>query len=496
MMTRQERENKYKALFTCCGTEGFKTAARKLALADLYFLLTRILKRKDCRRDWHYARCNEVQAAPNDRLDLWAREHYKSTIITFALTIQDILRDPEITVGLFSHTRPIAKGFLRQIKREFENNELLKLLFPDVLYKSPKSESPKWSEDDGIVVKRQGNPKEATIEAWGVVDGQPTSKHFKLLVFDDVVTKESVNTPDQIKKVTDAWELSLNLGADGGNTRYIGTRYHFNDTYKTMMTRGIVTPRIYPATADGTVSGEPVFLSREALAKKRRAMGPYTFGCQMLQDPKADEVQGFKEDWLKYWKGGNTNGLNLYLLCDPASAKKRDSDYTCMMVLGLGSDENVYVVDMVRDRLNLPERARTLLRLHRRWRPLATGYEQYGKDADIEHIQDKMERENYRFTITPVGGSMSKEDRIRRLIPYFESGRLYLLPECKRRNYEGVFEDLTQVFVNDEYLSFPVSAHDDMLDCAARLLDLNFEFPMRESVEASDTADMEYDMYA
>lgn len=495
MMTRQERENKYRELFRRCGTEGFKTAARKLALTDLYFLLTRVLKRKDCRNDWVYDRCGEVQAAPDDCLDLWAREHYKSTIITFGLTIQDILNDPEITVGLFSHTRPVAKGFLRQIKREFESNELLKLLFPDILWKNPKVESPKWSEDEGIVVKRQSNPKEATVEAWGLVDGQPTSKHFARLVYDDVVTKESVTTPDMIRKVTEAWELSLNLGAQGGRVRYIGTRYHANDTYKTMMQRGVVTPRIYPATVDGTVGGEPVFLSRDALAKKRQAMGPYTFGCQMLLDPKADETQGFQEGWLRFWKAENLKGLNLYLLCDPANAKKKSSDYTSFFVLGLGSDENIYVVDMVRDRLNLTERTKTLMRLHRRYRPLITGYEQYGKDADIEHIEDVMERENYRFTIVPVGGSMSKEDRIRRLIPYFESGRFYLPTECRRRNYEGTVEDLTQVFINDEYLSFPVSAHDDMLDCGSRIFDIKAEYPMTSSDEAADTAEMDYEMF-
>ena len=146
-------------------------------------------------------------------LDLWARGgHYKiAQFSRSGWTIQDILNNPEITVGIFSHTRPIAKGFLRQLKRELESNETLKAIFPEILYANPKADSPKWSEDEGIIVRRKSNPKEATIEAWGLVDGQPTSKHYKLMLYDDVVTRESVTTPDMINKTTEAWELSSNL---------------------------------------------------------------------------------------------------------------------------------------------------------------------------------------------------------------------------------------------------------------------------------------------
>src|SRR5215831_11412236 len=154
------------------GKEGLRKARRALGRADLYFLMTDILHRQDMRRDWIYQRCREVQASPNGHLDLWAREHYKSTIITFGLTVQDILNNPEITVGIFSHTRGIAKGFLAQIMREMRDNEDLKALYPDVLWGEPERDAPKWSENDGIIVKRKGNPKEATVEAWGVVDGQ------------------------------------------------------------------------------------------------------------------------------------------------------------------------------------------------------------------------------------------------------------------------------------------------------------------------------------
>lgn len=471
--------------------------ARKLWLeerhkcrTDLFYLLTDVLNRADIDRPWLEARCREVQVGPNGFLDLWAREHYKSTIITFGKTIQDILAshgdDPlsewegrEVTVGIFSHTRPISKGFLRQIKGEFERNDRLKDLFPDVLWANPYRDAPKWSEDDGIVVRRKSNPKEATLEAWGLVDGQPTSKHFFVQVYDDVVTKESVTTPEMIAKTTAALELSYNLGADGGYKRFIGTRYHYNDSYKTVIDRKTAIPRIYPATDDGTLTGNPVLLPAETLAEKRRDMGPYTYACQMLQDPKGDETQGFREDWLRYYDGA-VNGTVRYLLVDPASKKRASNDYTSMWVVGLGGDQNYYVLELIRDRLNLTQRGKLVMELHRKWRPKEVRYEEYGLQADIEHIKFVQELESYRFDITPVAGKVAKTDRIKRLIPLFEAKRVYLPRSQNRTNYEGVTEDMVHVFVQEEYKAFPVSIHDDMLDALARIAepDLTLAWPI------------------
>lgn len=461
---------------------------KNLCTNDLFFLLVYGLNRPDADSDWVFDRCREVQAEPDNRLDLWAREHYKSTVITFALTIQDILNNPELTFGIFSHTRPIAKGFLRQIKREFESNERLKKWFSDILWAAPHKEAPKWSEDEGIVVKRKGNPKEATVEAWGLVDGQPTSKHYKRMIYDDTVTRESVTTPEMIAKVTEAWELSRNLSSEGGATRYIGTRYHFNDTYNTMMSRGI-TPRIYPATDDGKVDGAPVHLSRARLDEKYTEMGAYTFGCQMLQNPTADRVQGFKEEWLRHYEKMTRDGLNVCILVDAASEKKKDSDYTAYTVLGFASDRNVYVLDLVRDRLSLTERAAKLFELHAHWKPNDVGYEKYGMMADIEHIQSKMEDRNYRFPITELGGSMPKPDRIRRLIPEFEHGKIWLPQKLDRIDYQGRSFDLVEVFKVEEYKPFPVMLHDDMLDSLSRVYDLypggyaKFPWPIDNQVD-------------
>lgn len=460
---------------------------RELAKHDLFYLLVAILGRKDINRDWLFDRCREVEADPNGRLDLWAREHYKSSIINTGLTIRDILRDPEITVGIFSFNRPTAKAFLRQIKREFEANERLRALFPDILWELPHKEAPKWSEDDGIIVKRKGNPKESTIEAHGLVEGSPTSKHFRLMVYDDVVTPESVTTPDMIRKVTEAWEMSLSLSTDGGIARYIGTRYHYNDTYKTILDRGSAVERRHPVTYDGTVDGEPVLWTREQVAKRRRDQGVYTFSSQMLLDPTADRAQGFREEWLRYYVGGNDfANCNKYLLVDAASEKKKESDYTAMVVIGLAEDENYYLLDAIRDRLSLTERADAVFSLHRRWRPRGVGYEKYGMMADVEYIKERQGRENYRFEIAELGGQVPKPDRIRQMIPVFESGRFHLPETLLKVDYEGRHVDLVVAFVNDEYKPFPVALHDDMFDAIARIRDPGLGAVWPKSVVVED----------
>lgn len=456
-------------------------AQRKLCRTDLFFLLSIACGRADIDRDWLYERCREVQAEPDGYLDLWAREHYKSSIITFGKSLQDILADPEVTIGIFSHTRPIAKGFLGQLKRELEQNRDLIELFPDVLYSNPKVEAPKWSLDDGIIVRRKENPTVATVEAWGLVDGQPTGKHFKVMVYDDIVTLASVTTPEQIHKTTDAWATSLNLGVHGGRRRMIGTRYHVNDSYREILKRGAAVKRLHAATDDGTMQGKPVLLDRPTLIQKRSDQGPYVFGCQMLLNPTADSAQSFKEKWVQHYKTlGNHAEWNRYLLVDPANAKKKSSDSTVMVVIGLAPDQNYYLLYAIRDRLNLSERTEKVFQLHRDWNPLKVGYEQYGMQADIQHIRHVQEEKNYRFKIQELGGAMPKQDRIKRLVPLFEQSKFWLPESLEYKDCEDRTRDFVKEFLEDEYLAFPVCVHDDMLDVMARILDIGSEFPKKE----------------
>ena len=482
-----------------------KEVIRELVLADLYYLLVRVCGRKDMLpcvsrpgfvdNQFAFDRCREVQASPNGYLDLWAREHWKSSIITFGLTLHDILNDPETTFGFFSHTRPIAKAFLRQIQREMESNKVLHQCFPDILWGENTKDSPKWSEDDGIIVKRKSNPNEATIEAWGLVDGQPTSKHFKKLLYDDVVVAGSVTNEDMIAKVMVEMERSYNLGTTPGVKRAAGTRWHFNDAYRTVSERGTFKLREYPGR-EGGEDGKSIVWNDETHQEKRRNMGPYTYAAQILLNPKADALQGFKREWLRHYKTISVSQwmkMSRYLLADPASSKKKGSDYTAMGVIGLNTDGRFYLLDYIRDRLSLTERTSRLFELHRQWKiRQPVRYEKYGLQADTEHIKSEQEKQNYRFDLIEVGGQTKKQDRIGRLIPVFEQGNFYLPESLHKTNYEKVTIDLIRDFIESQYAPFPVGLHDDGLDMISRILEPDLRLVWPKEVKVSEEPQRQY----
>lgn len=459
--------------------EGGAEAVRWLCRNDRYFLLTVMLGRgADMSNAWCYERCREVERQPDGYLDLWSRGHYKSTIITWAGVIQEILRDPEITVGVLSYNGAVARAFVQQIKQALELPIMVEH-FPEIFWESPPASL--WGVMRGLWVKRKGQVKEPTVMAGGMVDAQPTGMHFRLRVYDDVVTREAVTTPEQIAKVTEAWEQSQNLDAgDGSRCWMIGTRYHPQDTYRTVLERGAAVER-RRVGRDG--EGRALLLEQEAWERKREEMGPYVFASQMLQEPTGAGVAMFREEWLmRYHNAPDERALNVYILIDSANAKRKGSDYTTMWVLGLGGDRNYYALDCVRDKMDLRERTRALFRLHRRWRPICVLWEQVGCMSDVEHVREIMDRDNYRFRIAPLGQKVAKQDRIGWLVPLFESGRIWMPHRLMCMGVDGRERDVMKEFVEDEFLAYPVVAHDDMLDALANIKHpaAEFRFPAED----------------
>ena len=454
--------------------KSLKAWMRYMAKNNLFFLCVYILDMYYVDHDFGYRFCAEIDSQKWGRIWVCAREHFKSTLLTFAATIQEIIRNPEVRIGIYSYNVTIAVDtFLKQIKSELENNEKLKYYFDDIFYEDPKKEAPLWT-NEAITVKRKSRAREATVEGSGLVTGQKTSKHYTHLIYDDVMTPDSVKSPEMMDYTEKQWKMSLNTGT-GTDLKYfvVGTFYAEGELYTHLIEDGICDPVIQPAL---DVNNIPVFLSYKAAAKKRKTLGPDVWATQMMCSPKGARKDTFKEEWLKYYDvdiftGDKMyKGMNIYMFVDPAGTKSRKRDYTAIWVIGLNSDENYYVIDLIRDKLNLSGKKQKVFELHRTYHPKITFYEKVGMQSDIEAIEEDMERYNYRFNISPVNATITKKLRIEALQPYFESGRIYFPRQIIHENWEGVNEDMLHSFVKEEYRTFPIGVHDDAIDSLSMMV--------------------------
>lgn len=518
-----------------------------LGCNDRFFLLTGLLNRPDALRPWVYDRCREMETRPDGYLDLWARWHYKSTLGTFAGSIQEILCDPDVTIGIFSATKDIATPFLNQIKEEFESNGFLKRVYSDVLWDDPKKQAPLWSKDEGIVVRRKGNPKEATVEAHGVIEALPVGRHFQILNYDDLVTEKNVTNPEQLKKTTERFELSLSLGiGPATRRRFFGTRYSFADTYGQLIEHGSVIPRVYPATVDGTLDGDPVLMTRDEWAEIKRDQRSVV-AAQMLQNPLAGKENSFVASWLRPYEL-RPRTLNVYIMGDPSRGRSATSDRTALVVVGIDGLGNKYLLDGYCHRMSLSERWAKLRDLYQKWTKavgvqiVEVGYERYGQQSDDEYFVERMEREDLSFPIKELNWSQnsqqSKKHRVDRLEPDFRDSRFYVpakvwhpdtavskwvVPEgtneptysplqgrtsaenraiatgekfriiepIRRLDEDGNIYDLTRVFF-EEFLFFPFSPRDDLIDAMSRIYDMDATPPAsfeRTAVSVANFAD-------
>ncbi len=227
-------------------------------------------------------------------------------------------------------------------------------------------------------------------------------------------------------------------------------------------------------------------LPASELASLRIDLGDYSYAGQYLQEPVPPGGGLFRTGWVKYFdiEKFNFKNSNGFILCDPAgvgqgvttNAKRKKSDWTAFMVVALADDQNYYCVDIVRDKFNPTERIDALVNLHREWsaifgKPLKVGYESYGLQSDLHYIEQRQADESYRFPVIPLGGCMSKADRIARLIPDMQNGRWYFPHKIMYKDSSNRTFELVSEMVRGEMLTFPVSKHDDCLDALARIYD-------------------------
>jgi phage terminase large subunit-like protein len=440
---------------------------RHFSETDFFFFCYFILDLRPINHEWFVPKIYDVQERHNGTLDLWSRELWKSTLMTYALPQWENIKDPDERIGIFSNTKSLAKDFLRRIKINLETNKLMQAVWPDIFYDKPDRQSPKWSEDDGLLCKRKSTYREMTYEACGITDGTPVGSHYSIRVYDDIVTWESTRTSELINKTRNGFELSHALGARGGTKRVIGTRYDYNDLYSEMIKSGNWDVRIHRGDV------EPSPWTKEEIEEKRAMMGTFNFSTQISLAPVSEDQQKFDMKDIKWEDRPDASQLNVYIFVDPAGEKKNHSSYTVMWAIGVDAWGGKHVLDIVRERLNSEEKWQRLSSMVSRYPDVQQiGYEKYSMQADLNYIQQrKIDTKTYFRDLTPLGGSVSKKDRIKMLIPGFQRGEWYFPKEFWIKDVEGKNRDLIKEFLEEEFVHFPNITYMDMLDCLARIHD-------------------------
>ena len=137
-----------------------RATLRTLFTTDLWFLVNFGLNilGNEANHPFIVRQCQTVQDGPkSDTLDIWARYHWKSTVITVGETLQYHMKNPEHCTSILCYNRPTAKKPLRAIKRVCEESDLLKWCFPEVFWEKPETQAPKWSlASDTPVITTEG----------------------------------------------------------------------------------------------------------------------------------------------------------------------------------------------------------------------------------------------------------------------------------------------------------------------------------------------------
>ena len=194
---------------------------RQLGKTDLFFLAKYILNYKDLEEttDLHHRLCDILQDDPLRYLVLIFRGSFK-TSLGIAWVIQCLIKYPGIQIGIGSDTKERAAERVLDIRQKLEENELLKILYPDVFFQSPTTDSDLWKKDEFNVIRPLsgegvGGFRKPSVSCFGLVP-LPTGSHYDIVLVDDVENEENCSDDEKIQQLTrnfGAFIPTLNPGA-------------------------------------------------------------------------------------------------------------------------------------------------------------------------------------------------------------------------------------------------------------------------------------------
>jgi len=276
---------------------------------DTLYFCKKVLGYDKMRESPHGQLLNFVDnSVKRTKLILMPRGSYKSTAITVGRTLKKITENPNLRILIASETQRNAIRFAKEIKTQLEENPRFKLLYGKL-----ENKNNTWKEGEFIVNNRTVVKKEPTVMASSLEKGTIVGLHFDMIILDDVVSRNNINSPEQVEKTIEYYKLLLSILEPGGEILVIGTRWGFYELYSWLLdpegTEADTTDVFIREAEDD--SGEllmPDILSRDFLNQMRKTQGEYIYNCnpgdapilmsdwttKLIKDVKVgDEVIGF-----------------------------------------------------------------------------------------------------------------------------------------------------------------------------------------------------------
>lgn len=387
---------------------------RHLILNDLWFIVYFVLGIQAANHPFVVNVCKMVENGPKTMtLDIWARGHWKTTIISIAETIQYHLKYPDRCSLILSYKKGLSEKILGSVKRAYEL-EFLRKLFPNELYENPSNESPSWALLNGLTIKRKATTKkEPTIYASGLVEGMAQGFHCERLVFDDFETEDMAESPDVLNAVFSKFNMAqyLHTKTENDVQRVIGTIYsHMGPIIRIKdIQKPDRTPLYYCRTIPGTVKGEfdgkPVFWSQEILDKEK--MFPH-YAMQVLCDPTPKELRKLNPEFLKEIEPEMIpKEIIKIMIIDPAGDNKDNKgDAWAVYVMGVepktddAGASNVYIMSAIISPLGETEAIEEIVRMYiGHGIILKVGVEKAGLSTTELHIKNALAARGRRIDI-------------------------------------------------------------------------------------------------
>lgn len=439
---------------------------RQMAKSSLYFFTKAVLGFDKLTNNFHKPVCEFLELPDRRKMLVLPRGHYKTTISTISYPMWLSINNPNIRILLASSTTTNAQKMLGLIRAKWERCDMLRWLFPELL---PDTGLTRWN-DSCAVINRPNDYPEGTYEAIGA-GGTAVSRHYDVIIEDDLVSEDHLISKEQMDKVVSwhQYKESLFVSPGKGLDVLIGTRWaHYDLLSHVMETEHDRVRYVRSATENGV----PIFPEEFTLQELERlltVMGPYRYSCQYLNDPVQDTARKFEEQWLRYFDMLPPGNYAYYVACDPAASVfkagggvARDSDYTAIVTIAVNTAGDIYVVDVVCDRIGVDEFVYELFRVVETYNPRQVGIETNAfQRALLFPIRAEMKRANVHFQIVELKATRAatKQLRILSLQPYFANGTLNVRKDCKE-------------FIH-EYRLFPLAKHDDVLDALAYVVQMH-----------------------